>query len=219
MKHFGLSEAGVRRRSAAPTPSSRSRRCRASTRCGGGSRRPRCCRRSRSWGSASSRSARWAGLPDRQDRRRRRPSTAADFRNTVPRFTPENRAANQALVDLVKQDRRPPEGRRRRRSRSPGCSRSKPWIVPIPGTTKLHRLEENLGAPSVDAHRRRSARSSTRLARTITVQGERYSGERAADASTADLQRRPSCRASAAALLRRRLDRLLRLPRAARAPR
>ena len=73
---------------------------------------------------------------------------ATDFRNTVPRFSPENRRANQAVVDLV--------------ARIAAAKRAtpaqialawllaqKPWIVPIPGTTKLHRLEENLGAVDV----------------------------------------------------------------------
>ncbi len=57
---------------------------------------------------------------------------SSDFRNSVPRFSTENRKANQALVDLL------------------GRLARKPWIVPIPGTTKLHRLEENNGAANVD---------------------------------------------------------------------
>jgi aryl-alcohol dehydrogenase-like predicted oxidoreductase len=72
-----------------------------------------------------------------------------DFRNTVPRFSPEARKANQALIELV--------GRiAEAKSATPAqialawlLSR-KPWIVPIPGTTKLHRLEENLGAASLE---------------------------------------------------------------------
>jgi len=72
-----------------------------------------------------------------------------DFRNTVPRFTPENRKANQAIVDLVKRIAT-------EKNVTPAqialawCLAQKPWIVPIPGTTKLHRLEENLGAVSVE---------------------------------------------------------------------
>jgi aryl-alcohol dehydrogenase-like predicted oxidoreductase len=73
----------------------------------------------------------------------------SDFRNTVPRFTPENRKANQALVDLIdefaKQKRATPA-----QIALAWLLAKKPWIVPIPGTTKLHRLEENLGA--VDVH-------------------------------------------------------------------
>jgi aryl-alcohol dehydrogenase-like predicted oxidoreductase len=72
----------------------------------------------------------------------------SDFRNTVPRFRPENRKANQAIVDVVKQIAA-------EKSATPAqialawCLAQKPYIVPIPGTTKLHRLEENLGALDV----------------------------------------------------------------------
>ena len=88
-------------RSAGRTRCSRSPRCRASIRYGGGSRRKRSCRRWKSSASASSRSARWgrASSPARSTRTRR--STATDMRNIVPRFTPEARKANQALVDLL----------------------------------------------------------------------------------------------------------------------
>src|SRR4051794_27560857 len=74
---------------------------------------------------------------------------SSDFRNAVPRFAPEARAANMALVDLIK--------RVAERKRATPAQialawllAQKPWIVPIPGTTKLHRLEENLGAASVE---------------------------------------------------------------------
>jgi len=72
-----------------------------------------------------------------------------DFRNTVPRFDPENRKANQALVDLVTEIAA-------RKKVTPAQTAlawllaRKPWIVPIPGTTKRHRLEENLGAADVN---------------------------------------------------------------------
>jgi aryl-alcohol dehydrogenase-like predicted oxidoreductase len=72
-----------------------------------------------------------------------------DFRNTVPRFAPENRKANQAIVDLVRRIAT-------EKNATPAqialawCLAQKPWIVPIPGTTKLHRLEENLGAVSIE---------------------------------------------------------------------
>jgi aryl-alcohol dehydrogenase-like predicted oxidoreductase len=72
-----------------------------------------------------------------------------DFRNIVPRFTPDNRKANQAFVDLLRQIAE-------RKKATPGqialvwLLAQKPWIVPIPGTTKLHRLEENIGAVSVN---------------------------------------------------------------------
>ena len=72
-----------------------------------------------------------------------------DFRNTVPRFAPENRKANQTIVDVVKRIAA-------EKNATPAqvalawCLAQKPWIVPIPGTTKLHRLEENLGAVHID---------------------------------------------------------------------
>src|SRR5437773_1296383 len=72
-----------------------------------------------------------------------------DFRNIVPRFTPEARKTNQALVDLLSKVAA-------RKKATPAqlalawLLAKKPWIVPIPGTTKLHRLEENLGAASVE---------------------------------------------------------------------
>src|SRR5437016_5054141 len=74
---------------------------------------------------------------------------STDFRNIVPRFAPEARKANQALVDLLRKIAE-------RKKATPAqialawLLAQKPWIVPIPGTTKLHRLEENLGAASVE---------------------------------------------------------------------
>jgi aryl-alcohol dehydrogenase-like predicted oxidoreductase len=73
---------------------------------------------------------------------------SSDFRNMVPRFSPEARKANMALVSLVK-------AVAERKGATPAevalawLLAQKPWIVPIPGTTKLHRLEENLGAVNV----------------------------------------------------------------------
>ena len=82
-----------------------------------------------------------------------------DFRNIVPRFTPENRKANQALVDLI--------GKFAQQKKATPAQialawllAQKPWIVPIPGTTKLHRLEENIGAASGRTYARRSSRKS-----------------------------------------------------------
>src|SRR5438477_4826042 len=74
---------------------------------------------------------------------------STDFRNIVPRFTPEARKSNQALVDLLT------KVAERKKATSAQIALAwllarKPWIVPIPGTTKLHRLEENLGAASVE---------------------------------------------------------------------
>ena len=74
---------------------------------------------------------------------------SSDFRNTLPRFTPEARKANQALIDLLGQIAD-------RKKATPAqvalawLLAQKPWIVPIPGTTKLHRLEENIAAVDVD---------------------------------------------------------------------
>jgi aryl-alcohol dehydrogenase-like predicted oxidoreductase len=72
-----------------------------------------------------------------------------DFRNMMPRFTPEARKANQTLVDLL---RRLAETKRATPAQIAlaWLLAQKPWIVPIPGTTKLHRLEENLGALAVE---------------------------------------------------------------------
>ena len=72
-----------------------------------------------------------------------------DFRNTVPRFRPENRKANQAIVDLVKEIAAEKKATPAQVALA-WCLAQKPWIVPIPGTTKLHRLEENLGALNVE---------------------------------------------------------------------
>ncbi len=95
-----------------------------------------------------------------------------DFRNIVPRFTPEARKANQALVDLLRTIAE------RKKATAAQIALAwllgqRPWIVPIPGTTKLSRLEENIGAVSVeltgdDLHEIDSAASK------ITIQGARY---------------------------------------------
>lgn len=95
-----------------------------------------------------------------------------DFRNVVPRFTEENRKANQAMVDLVGQFAR-------QKKATPAqialawLLTQKPWIVPIPGTTKLHRLEENLGAAAVELTPE-DLRQLDTAASKIAVQGARY---------------------------------------------
>jgi aryl-alcohol dehydrogenase-like predicted oxidoreductase len=73
---------------------------------------------------------------------------SSDFRNTVPRFSPENRKANQTVVDLVGRIAAT-KGVTPAQLALAWVLAQKPWIVPIPGTTKLHRLEENLGAVNV----------------------------------------------------------------------
>jgi aryl-alcohol dehydrogenase-like predicted oxidoreductase len=97
---------------------------------------------------------------------------SSDFRNIVPRFTPEARKANQALVDLLGQI-----GKRKKATPAQialaWLLAQKPWIVPIPGTTKLHRLEENLGAVAVELTPD-DLREIDSAASKITVQGARY---------------------------------------------
>jgi aryl-alcohol dehydrogenase-like predicted oxidoreductase len=97
---------------------------------------------------------------------------SSDLRNTLPRFTPEARKANQALVDLLGEIAK-------RKNATPAqialawLLAQKPWIVPIPGTTKLHRLEENIGAAAIEL-RSDDLREIETAASKIKVQGARY---------------------------------------------
>jgi aryl-alcohol dehydrogenase-like predicted oxidoreductase len=91
-----------------------------------------------------------------------------DFRNAVPRFSPEARAANLALVEFVKEVAE----RKKATPAQIALLAQKPWIVPIPGTTKLHRLEENLGAAEVVLSPEDLREIETALAQ-IPVQGAR----------------------------------------------
>ncbi|MBY5863713.1 aldo/keto reductase [Rhizobium leguminosarum] len=95
----------------------------------------------------------------------------SDFRNSVPRFSPEARKANFALVDLIKRigDRK---GATPAQIALSWLLAQKPWIVPIPGTTKQHRLEENLGAVDVDLLADDLAEIDAALSE-IEIQGER----------------------------------------------
>jgi len=97
---------------------------------------------------------------------------SSDFRSIVPRFTPEARKANQALVDLLgkvaKQKNATPA-----QIALAWLLAQKPWIVPIPGTTKLNRLEENLGAAAIELASD-DLREIEDAASKITVQGARY---------------------------------------------
>jgi len=95
-----------------------------------------------------------------------------DFRNVVPRFTPEARAANQALVDLLGEIAARKQVTRAQLALA-WLLAQKPWIVPIPGTTKLHRLEENVGAAAVELTPEEFRDIDGALSR-ITVQGARY---------------------------------------------
>jgi aryl-alcohol dehydrogenase-like predicted oxidoreductase len=97
---------------------------------------------------------------------------SSDFRSTLPRFTPDALKANQALIDLL--------GRIAERKKATPAQIAlawllarKPWIVPIPGTTKLHRLDENIGALSVELTPD-DLRDIDVAASRITVQGARY---------------------------------------------
>jgi aryl-alcohol dehydrogenase-like predicted oxidoreductase len=97
---------------------------------------------------------------------------STDFRNIVPRFTPEARKANQALVDLLGEI----AARKQVTSAQIAIAwllAQKPWIVPIPGTTKLHRLEENIGAAGVELTPD-DLRDIDGVLSRITVQGDRY---------------------------------------------
>ena len=131
------------------------------------------CRRSRNSGSASFRSVRLGKgfLTGKINENTKFDST--DFRNIVPRFdAPEARKANQALVDLL--------GKIAERKKATPAQialawllAQKPWIVPIPGTTKLHRLEENIGAAAIELTPD-DLREIESAASKITVQGARY---------------------------------------------
>jgi aryl-alcohol dehydrogenase-like predicted oxidoreductase len=98
---------------------------------------------------------------------------SSDFRNTVPRFTPEARKANRAMVDLLGHIAQ-------RKNATPAqialawLLAQKPWIVPIPGTTKLHRLEENAAAAAVELTPN-DLRDIDGAASKVAVQGARYS--------------------------------------------
>src|SRR5438270_1379120 len=97
---------------------------------------------------------------------------SSDFRSTLPRFTPDALKANQALIDLL-------GAIAKKRQATPAqialawLLAQKPWIVPIPGTTKLNRLKENIGAASIELTAD-DLRDIERAASKITVQGARY---------------------------------------------
>jgi aryl-alcohol dehydrogenase-like predicted oxidoreductase len=97
---------------------------------------------------------------------------STDFRSTVPRFSPENVRANQALVDVL-------DDFAERKRATPAqvalawLLAQRPWIVPIPGTTKLHRLEENVGAADVELTPE-DVRAIDAASSTIKIEGARY---------------------------------------------
>ena len=98
-----------------------------------------------------------------------------DFRSTLPRFAPKAMRANQAMVDLL-------QNFAQQKDATPAqialawLLAQRPWIVPIPGTTKLHRLEENLGAADVELTPEDLSQMDA-AASAIEVQGERYPEE------------------------------------------
>ena len=98
-----------------------------------------------------------------------------DFRNTVPRFTPENRKANQALVDLLGQVAELKKATPAQIALA-WLLAQKPWIVPIPGTTNMSRLDENIGAVSVELSSEDLLEIDS-AASQIKVQGDRYPEE------------------------------------------
>jgi aryl-alcohol dehydrogenase-like predicted oxidoreductase len=97
---------------------------------------------------------------------------SSDFRAIVPRFSEENRRANQALVDVVKEFAR-------QKNATPAqialawLLAKKPWIVPIPGTTKLSRLEENLGGATIELSAE-DVRALEKASSAVKVEGDRY---------------------------------------------
>jgi aryl-alcohol dehydrogenase-like predicted oxidoreductase len=101
---------------------------------------------------------------------------STDFRNTVPRFAADARKANQAVVELLARIARD-KGATPAQVALAWLLAQRPWIVPIPGTTKLHRMEENVGAAAVVLAPQDLADIERALAH-ITVQGERYSPDR-----------------------------------------
>jgi aryl-alcohol dehydrogenase-like predicted oxidoreductase len=101
-----------------------------------------------------------------------------DFRNIVPRFSPEARKANQSLVDELGAIAAA-QGATKAQIALAWLLAQKPWVVPIPGTTKAHRLEENLGAAGIELAAADLARIGEALAR-IQVQGDRYPARLAA---------------------------------------
>jgi aryl-alcohol dehydrogenase-like predicted oxidoreductase len=98
-----------------------------------------------------------------------------DFRNSLPRFSEENRKANQSLIDLLARI-----GKERNASSAQialaWILAQKPWIVPIPGTTRLHRLEENLGAIDITLTENDVLQINNAVS-AVEIQGSRYNEE------------------------------------------
>lgn len=101
--------------------------------------------------------------------------STTDFRNTLPRFTPEARKANQALVDLLA-DIAAQKGASTAQIALAWLLAQKPWIVPIPGTTKVDRLEENIGAANIELTND-DLQQIEEAAENIKIEGNRYPPE------------------------------------------
>ncbi|WDF69731.1 aldo/keto reductase [Sphingobacterium oryzagri] len=100
---------------------------------------------------------------------------SGDFRNTVPRFSVKNRKANQELLDLLN-DMAKVKNCKPAQIALAWLLAQKPWIVPIPGTTKIHRLQENIGA--VDVNLSEAELDSMEIAlKNIQIVGARYTEE------------------------------------------
>jgi aryl-alcohol dehydrogenase-like predicted oxidoreductase len=170
VKHFGLSEPGVQtiRRAHAVQPITA---VQSEYSLGGGNPRRRCCRRSRNSGSASSPSALWARASSRAPSTRARgstaPTSATSFRAS------RRRLGRQTGPWSICSGKSPPANGRRPLIALAWLLARKPWIVPIPGTTKLHRLEENIAAASVELTAD-DLRDIERAVSGVTVQGARY---------------------------------------------
>ncbi len=170
MKHFGLSEAGAGP-SGGHTRFSPSPRSRANIRCGGDNPSRRSARRSRNWGSDSCHSARWgrAFSPAKSLPKRTLKYRLPQYGPALQPEEPESESARGSLARCV----------RRAEARDTGqialawLLAQKPWIVPIPGTTKLHRLEENLGAVNVELTPE-DLEAIERASSTIKLEGARY---------------------------------------------
>ena len=174
VKHFGLSgKQAQKKHAAARTQCNPSLHCRASTPSSGASPSIPLCPRWKNSVLASSPSAparQGSFLTGKIDASTKFDST--DFRAIVPRFSEENRKANQALVDVVREFAE-------QKKAAPAqialawLLAKKPWIAPIPGTTKLSRLEENLGATHVELSIE-EVRALEDASSAIRVEGERY---------------------------------------------
>ncbi len=158
--------------------SSQLQRSRANTRCGGESLKRRCFLCARSSGSASCRSARWAEAISRERSTKIRPSPARIFAAASALLHRRRCKANRVVIDLL--DRiGEQKGATPAQIALAWLLAQKPWIVPIPGTRKLERLDENIGALAVE-FTSDDLREIDSAISTMTIQGDRYPARPAA---------------------------------------